>query len=186
MRATGRGSHCPAACEPASSFARALLHSPRILILDEPTGAIDPVDAQHLLELIQRLTHEQNLAVLISSHRLEEIDALSDNIAFLDHGQLVHWGDLASLRSIWEVPRILVAVQGEDLAEEVVRKLEEAHDIDAEVDRDGKVAVATSLPVGDVLERLGPLLAHVTAVSESRLPLREVMGLLLSRTRPAR
>ena len=71
-------------------LARALLHEPDILILDEPTGTIDPVGAHDLLQLVQRLADERQLAVLLSSHRLEEIDALEDNVLFINKGEVVH------------------------------------------------------------------------------------------------
>ena len=54
-------------------LARAILHEPKVLILDEPTGSIDPIGAQ-FLKLIIKITVEQETATLVSSHRLEEIE----------------------------------------------------------------------------------------------------------------
>lgn len=75
-------------------LARALLHRPRLLILDEPTGPIDPVAAYELLELVRDLVDRLDVGCLISSHRLEEIAALQGRVHLLDRGRSVFDGDL--------------------------------------------------------------------------------------------
>jgi ABC-2 type transport system ATP-binding protein len=89
-------------------LARALLPGPRVLLLDEPTGAIDPIAAHSLLELIMQLAREQRLAVLLSSHRLEEIEALQSYALLLDRGRVKYAGNLDELRELWEVPQITI------------------------------------------------------------------------------
>ncbi len=159
-------------------LARSLLHRPRVLILDEPTGTVDPVDAQKLLELIQRLTHEQGLAVLISSHRLEEIDALSDNVAFLDRGRLVHWGDLDSLRALWEAPRVVLDFATQPSAAAAASRLERS--LGTPVDVDGTtLRVETNGGAGPVLSALGEQICDLATVTESRMPLRDVLARLV-------
>src|SRR5438552_16264465 len=66
-------------------LACALLHEPPVLILDEPTGTVDPVGSFELLEMIRRVTTERRLAVLFSTHRVDEIEALGEKAILLHH-----------------------------------------------------------------------------------------------------
>ena len=68
-------------------LAQAILHQPRILILDEPTNGLDPVQIQEIRELIKRLA--QNTTILLSTHILSEIEAVCDRVLILIDGQLV-------------------------------------------------------------------------------------------------
>ncbi|NND01352.1 MAG: ABC transporter ATP-binding protein, partial [Acidimicrobiia bacterium] len=79
-------------------LARALLHAPQVLILDEPTATVDPVSAHGFLSIIQQIAHDSEVAVLISSHRLEEIAALDGRVHLIDRGRTIFDGDLGELR----------------------------------------------------------------------------------------
>jgi ABC-2 type transport system ATP-binding protein len=93
-------------------LARALLPEPSMLLLDEPTGAIDPIAAHALLELITDLTRDRGLAVLLSSHRLEEIEALQSYALLLDRGRVRYSGELARLRDSLERPVVEIEFSG--------------------------------------------------------------------------
>jgi ABC-2 type transport system ATP-binding protein len=159
-------------------LARALLHEPEVLILDEPTGNVDPVSSYQLLQLIERLTHERGLAVLLSSHRLEEIDALHDNVVFLDRGRLVHRGDLNSLRALWETPRIVIRFTREEDAVAAARRLgREADEFETVVS--GSVLAVSASHAGDVLSRLDGHLSEVVSIEQARMPLLELLARLV-------
>src|SRR5699024_6039575 len=61
-------------------IARALLHSPELLILDEPTNGLDPIGIKELRRLIKSLAAERNITILISSHILSEIEQMDDHL----------------------------------------------------------------------------------------------------------
>ncbi len=69
-------------------LARALLHNPRLLILDEPTAGLDPQAALNLRDLILELKGEGK-TVLLTTHYMEEADILSDRVAIIDHGEII-------------------------------------------------------------------------------------------------
>jgi ABC-2 type transport system ATP-binding protein len=78
-------------------IADALVKSPSVLILDEPTIAIDPAGVEELLGLLRRLVDEHHLTVLLSSHILGQVQSLCDRVGFYSTGKLVASGTLDEL-----------------------------------------------------------------------------------------
>lgn len=70
-------------------IAQALLHNPSILILDEPTNGLDPAGIREIRQYIRRLAEEENVAVIISSHLLSEIELMCDRIGIIKNGELI-------------------------------------------------------------------------------------------------
>jgi ABC-2 type transport system ATP-binding protein len=78
------------------ALALALVHGPRVLILDEPASALDPQGVLDVRNLLKELRAE-GAAILLSSHQLGEVALVSDRIAFLQEGRLVRYGPLDEL-----------------------------------------------------------------------------------------
>jgi ABC-2 type transport system ATP-binding protein len=78
-------------------IADALVKEPTLLILDEPTIAIDPAGVAELLALIRRLVGERGIAVLLSSHLLEQVQSVCDRVGIFVEGRLVAQGRVADL-----------------------------------------------------------------------------------------
>lgn len=70
-------------------IAQALLHSPKLLILDEPTNGLDPAGIKELRELIRKLSAETGLTVLVSSHILGEMQQMCDRVGIINKGKMV-------------------------------------------------------------------------------------------------
>jgi ABC-2 type transport system ATP-binding protein len=69
-------------------IARGLVHSPKILFLDEPTTGLDPVSRTNVWEMIDKLQNQSDLTILLTTHYMDEADKLCDRIAIVDHGKL--------------------------------------------------------------------------------------------------
>ena len=69
-------------------IARGLVHSPKIMFLDEPTTGLDPVSRTHVWEMIRTLRDRSELTILLTTHYMDEADKLCDRIAIVDHGKL--------------------------------------------------------------------------------------------------
>lgn len=69
-------------------IARGLMHSPKILFLDEPTTGLDPVSRTNVWEMIEKLRDQEQLTILLTTHYMDEADKLCDRIAIVDHGEL--------------------------------------------------------------------------------------------------
>jgi ABC-2 type transport system ATP-binding protein len=78
------------------NFAVALLHQPKLVILDEPTVGVDPQSRSHLLDCIRRVS-AAGAAVIYASHYMEEVEAVCQRVAIIDHGQLLTCGSIDSL-----------------------------------------------------------------------------------------
>ncbi len=70
-------------------LAQALLHRPKVLILDEPTNGLDPAGIHLLRDILKKLAHEEGVAVMVSSHLLNEMQLMCDRIGIINHGKLL-------------------------------------------------------------------------------------------------
>ena len=97
-------------------LARALLHAPELLVLDEPANGLDPAGVVEIRELLAGLVREQGVTVFMSSHILTEVDRLATRIGIIHQGSLIEEieaGTLEELRS----PRLEVEVRHLDTAQ---------------------------------------------------------------------
>src|SRR5205085_9192471 len=79
-------------------FAAALLHEPRVLIVDEPTVGLDPRSVRLLKDLLRREA-DRGVTVFLSSHSLDVVEQLADRIGIIDRGRLIGCGTLTALRA---------------------------------------------------------------------------------------
>jgi ABC-2 type transport system ATP-binding protein len=78
------------------NFGAALLHQPKLVILDEPTVGVDPQSREHLLDCIRKLS-AAGVAFIYASHYMEEVEAICHRVAIVDKGKLLTCGTLESL-----------------------------------------------------------------------------------------
>ena len=79
-------------------IARALLHIPKVLFLDEPTLGLDPQTRNHIWDYIRTLNREQNTTVFFTTHYMDEADRVADEIAVIDRGKIIAQGTPAELK----------------------------------------------------------------------------------------
>ena len=160
-------------------LARALMHDPMLLVLDEPTGPLDPVAAHEFIGLLREVVARRRIGALISSHRLDDIEAMPDRVVLMNQGRILHDGGVAELRA--RVPGRLVAITFSDAstARAAAATLsEQTGQGRVEVD-DTQVVVASDDPVGMLLAHVGAI-EHVRDVRVREPALREVMARILS------
>jgi ABC-2 type transport system ATP-binding protein len=78
-------------------LAKAMLNSPRLLLLDEPTASLDPSTARTVRETIQAFAHTGESGVLWTSHNMQEVTDVCDRVLFLSHGKILLEGDPKTL-----------------------------------------------------------------------------------------
>lgn len=96
--------------------AQALLGSPRLLLLDEPANGLDPEGIADLRALLRQLTREEGVAVLLSSHQLQELEGLCNRIGVLREGRMVVEGAVGALRARLQTHHLVAGAPREALA----------------------------------------------------------------------
>jgi ABC-2 type transport system ATP-binding protein len=89
-------------------IAAALLHDPEIVYLDEPTIGLDIISKARLREFLARINAERQTTIVLTTHDLDDIEALCSRVMVIDHGHKVYDGSLAGLRASQGAPRTLV------------------------------------------------------------------------------
>ncbi|HWC87079.1 MAG TPA: ATP-binding cassette domain-containing protein [Solirubrobacteraceae bacterium] len=126
-------------------LALALVHSPRILFLDEPTTGLDPQSRAALWDEVGRLAHDEGMTVFLTTQYLEEADVLADRVGIIDHGNIVAEGTPAQLKAEIGNPSVEVAPVEVD-ADERLADLLAAF---GGPTRNGRGSVTVQLPGGE-------------------------------------
>lgn len=69
--------------------AQAILHHPKLLVLDEPTNGLDPAGIKELRDILKKLAHEENICVLVSSHLMSEMELMCDRVGIINNGKMI-------------------------------------------------------------------------------------------------
>ena len=80
------------------AIARAIIHRPEVLILDEPVNGLDPVGMKEMRILFRRLVQEEEITILMSSHLLSEIEQIADRVGVIADGTVVQEAEMADIR----------------------------------------------------------------------------------------
>ena len=99
-------------------IADALIKEPEILILDEPTAAIDPIGVVEILQLLRDLVHERGVTVLLSSHLLTQVQSVCDRVGIFAAGRLIGLGTVPELATQFgsDIGHVEVTFEGEQAA----------------------------------------------------------------------
>lgn len=148
-------------------LAKALLHSPELLLIDEPSNGLDPAGVVEIRTLLASLARDEGVTIFMSSHGLEEVDRLVDRIAILHRGRLLEVLDsdaLAKVRESW----LKVVVPEPERALSVLRAAGYAPRLGAEgLELLEPSAVAQPARVGAVLSGAGLHPSHLSVQKQS-------------------
>ncbi len=162
------------------AIARALLHDPPILCLDEPTRSLDPIAAKHLRRfVVDRLNRERGKTVLLATHNLQEAEEMCGRIVVLDRGRVLRQGSVTGITTgLPGRDHYILTVRGLDAPPSDPRwrcALERHEDgilrLSAEVDRDGRA-------FSDLLRALLETRAVILSCARREPSLQEIFDLM--------
>ncbi len=122
--------------------ARAMLNDPELLLLDEPTNGLDPAGLVEFRQMVRSLVAEGR-TVFISSHILDEVERMADDVAIIQRGKMVSYGSIADLTKGATGGGILIRVDDADAAHRAVLDLPFVQKIDT-AEGDGRVRLTVS------------------------------------------
>ena len=97
-------------------LAQAIAHDPEVLLLDEPVSGMDPVNRRRVIDLVKRLGREGK-TVLVSSHILHEVEAMTRRVLLIHNGRILAEGDVREIRDLMdEHPHTVVAARARPAA----------------------------------------------------------------------
>lgn len=116
-------------------LAQALLHQPRLIVLDEPTAGVDPAGSRKIRDLIMGFK-EKGITVLVTSHLLEQMQEVCDRVGIMAHGRMMREGRVDELISVENETELVLADASPELLAEI-RKLVESQGQGAKILRSG-------------------------------------------------
>jgi ABC-2 type transport system ATP-binding protein len=116
------------------NLAAALVHEPKLLLLDEPTAGVDPQSRNHLFEEIRRCTRE-GTTILYTTHYMEEVEALCSRVAIMDHGKIVADDKLENLLTLMPSE---IRLKFEQPVPQLLRRLEQQPEVVIQVADEGR------------------------------------------------
>ncbi|MCA1983808.1 ABC transporter ATP-binding protein [Nocardioides sp. R-N-C8] len=116
--------------------AAALLREPRLLVLDEPANGLDPAGIRDMRALVKRLA-DSGLTVLLSSHNMDEVEEICDNVTIMDRGAVAFHGSIADLRAMAPDPGHLLDTTDNAKTLEIAAR----HQVKTEADESGALHV---------------------------------------------
>jgi ABC-2 type transport system ATP-binding protein len=101
-------------------LAQAILHRPKVLILDEPTNGLDPMGIKELRDILKNLAHKENVAVFVSSHLLSEMELMCDRVGIINNGKLL---------GVKPINELLASANGKTVFRFVTKQAQKANEI---------------------------------------------------------
>lgn len=122
-------------------LAQAMVHKPKLLILDEPTNGLDPTGIHQLRDVLKKYAHEQGGAVMVSSHILSEMQLLCDRVGIINNGKLISVCTMDELEKMNSASRYFIKVSDTEKAKTLLESNENVSDIDI---KDGSISAEIS------------------------------------------
>jgi ABC-2 type transport system ATP-binding protein len=134
-------------------LARGLMHHPKILFLDEPTLGLDPQSREHIWKYIEKLSREEKMTVIITTHYMEEADRLCNRTAIIDTGKIVVLGSPSELKKVIGGDVVTIKTANPNLEE--IKKLEFVKKVEVKDDLVSLTVIDANKHLSQILQTIG-------------------------------
>ena len=133
-------------------LALTLLHSPKLLILDEPTNGLDPAGIKHLRDILKDIAEKEKVAVFVSSHILTEMELMCDRVCVINKGKIVKVEDIGNKEEEHKSSKVESIIEVKEL--KTAEKLLKGEKLETKI-IDNKISVKTSYEkIPDIIKLL--------------------------------
>jgi len=148
------------------SLARAMVHNPDVLILDEPTSGVDPTGQIEIRKILLDIAHSEKKTVLLSSHNLDEVQRICNRVALIDRGEIKLYGELEMLRQKMGRSSIVVEISGR-IPEPVLEELKKQVNLGFRDMRESSLFFDTGEGSAEVSTIIGFLTSHGVKIEQA-------------------
>lgn len=165
------------------NIAVAILHHPKVLILDEPTVGVDPQSRNHIFSFVKSICKDWGTTVIYTSHYMEEIEELCKRVFIIDLGKEISYGDREEIKaSVFSNNKVIIETQ--DISGETIMKLKDVEGIDKVSDKDNvlTLTIDSKFKLASVLSLLEKESVNIKKISYEEAKLEDVFLSLTGKT----
>ncbi|MDD5659651.1 MAG: ABC transporter ATP-binding protein [Actinomycetota bacterium] len=162
------------------ALARAMVHDPEILILDEPTSGVDPTGQIEIRQIMKSLASKENKTIFLSSHNLDEVQRICNRIAIIDKGTIKLYGGLENLRK--EISKLIFIIKTTRLVTQPLKEeLKQNPDIGLKEVNDNELVFSPlgSTEISDIISILSEKGIKIEEVIKKEASLEELYSTIL-------
>ncbi|WP_195987407.1 ABC transporter ATP-binding protein [Clostridium sp. D53t1_180928_C8] len=157
------------------NIAVAIMHHPKVLILDEPTVGVDPQSRNHIFSFVKNICKEWGTTVIYTSHYMEEIEELCKRVFIIDLGKEIAYGDREEIKAaVFSNNKVLIEAQ--DINAKTIVELKSIDGINNVTDKDNKVSltIGSNFKLGSVLSLMEKEGINIKKISYEEAKLEDV------------
>jgi ABC-2 type transport system ATP-binding protein len=157
------------------NIAAAVMHHPEIIIMDEPTVGIDPQSRNYIFEMIQKISKERSTTIIYTSHYMEEVELLCNNIFIMDLGKEIAYGTKTELKRMVQSDRIInIKATGDlDILQLELKKISSIRKINIDEDI-VKIVCSDKMSLNELLIEISKCTVEIKNISVDEISLEEV------------
>ena len=162
------------------ALARAMLHNPEVLILDEPTSGVDPTGQIEIRQIMLDMVHKEGKTIMLSSHNLDEVQRICNRIALIHKGRIRLYGELEKLQREMSHGEVVIET-AEPLSAGLVLELKRLTGIEvqSQMDKTLTLAVGKDMDASQIVTLLAAKGVRIEQVRKQEATLEEIYTTIL-------